>query len=342
MMMLEIGVINFSLRLCCRFRRPASDEQIDAFIKKNNLALYPFEEYFRLSFEQAKELANGGISCLAMFKDDKKIATYNHPLLKRLCNRSKDDPNLANRLLGITKFVDEKLLIIVETTKDGSLSYEIHPGAIYKRRKLKLISINNLSIFENYCNNFEEIKELSNEAKYKILKNCIDEHKNKSTDRGKLFEIFCTFSKLEVGKDDILSKTRLLAKYWVAYYCACKGYDNKKEKSNALTLYKEVFNNLNKESYHKTRAEAQVNYVNLLFKRGGMTEGEKREAVEYLTSSIEAGNDMAQCHLGEIYCNGKLGVEKDQAKSKNYFKLSAYQKYQKAIEKCNKLGIQYN
>ena len=71
--------------------------------------------------------------------------------------------------------------------------------------------------------------------------------------------------------------------------------------------------------------------------------GEYKEVfLKYLKLSAEGGNVTAQFHLGDTYFKGKLGIEKDETKGKNYLVLAAQKRHPKAIEMCNKLEINFN
>ncbi|RIB14147.1 kinase-like domain-containing protein [Gigaspora rosea] len=114
------------------------------------------------------------------------------------------------------------------------------------------------------------------------------------------------------------------AKYWKGYYL-WEGYYVQKDRKEAVKLFK--------EAAEEGVSDAQLRYAFAL-----MSDKEKQniddELLNYIRLSAENDNVIAQFIYGDIYLNGKFGIQKDQKNQKKglyYLKLAANKNYSKAI-----------
>lgn len=111
-----------------------------------------------------------------------------------------------------------------------------------------------------------------------------------------------------------------LAKYWMGYYFY-NGHNVDKNRSEALKWYKMAAD--------EGITDAQLRYALGLVEING--ESKIDEILHYMTLAVEAGNESAMFHLGDIYYHGKLGMKKNKEKRNELIKLAASKKQFNAI-----------
>jgi hypothetical protein len=114
----------------------------------------------------------------------------------------------------------------------------------------------------------------------------------------------------------------ILAKYWQGYYYLEGKYVDKNH-SKAKELFKDAADGGN--------ADAQLRYAFCLIDK----ENEIMDYdnfLKYLKMSADKNNPTALYNLGEIYLQGKMGIEKDKSKGIQYLRLAALHDQPKAKE----------
>ncbi|CAG8439057.1 4373_t:CDS:2 [Diversispora eburnea] len=117
-----------------------------------------------------------------------------------------------------------------------------------------------------------------------------------------------------------------LAKYWKGYYLYT-GYYVKKDQKEALKWFKMAAD--------EGVPDAQLRYAFGLLETGNGNSENNEIILQYMTQAADGGNETAMYNLGDIYYNGKLGVEKDVGKGIDLIKLAALKKQPRAIEFLN-------
>ncbi|KAF0400564.1 kinase-like protein [Gigaspora margarita] len=120
------------------------------------------------------------------------------------------------------------------------------------------------------------------------------------------------------------------AKYWQGYYL-CHGYGVvEKDERRAIELFKDAADN--------DHPDAQFRYAVLLLNNLKNEQNITRknelcgEILHYFKLAANNKNYDAIYHLGDIYLNGKLNVEKNKELGKEYLKLAAENKHEKATK----------
>ncbi|CAG8561899.1 3330_t:CDS:2 [Funneliformis mosseae] len=149
------------------------------------------------------------------------------------------------------------------------------------------------------------------------LEEGISAHKKKETK--KAWEIFCEHANL--------GNTR--AKYWKGYYL-WEGYAGERDRKQASKLFKDAADD--------GLADAQLRYAFSLVGNQG-SKFDRKLFIEYLTKAADNNNSTAQFNLGDLYLNGKLGIQRNIDLGKKYLRLAALTNQPKAIEILQKLGI---
>lgn len=115
------------------------------------------------------------------------------------------------------------------------------------------------------------------------------------------------------------------AKYWQGYYLL-GGINGEIDKEKGI--------NLLKESADAGIKDAQFRYAFALREKESF---DKNEFVKYLTLAADNGLDNARYNLGDLYVNGKLGIDKDVEKGLRYLRLAAYNNHHGAVEMLSNL-----
>ncbi|GES97466.1 kinase-like domain-containing protein [Rhizophagus clarus] len=118
------------------------------------------------------------------------------------------------------------------------------------------------------------------------------------------------------------------AKYWKGYYLL-EGLNCKKDFEKGRKLLKEVAD--------EGIPEAQLRYAFTLFKSSERFD--KEIFMNYLTKAAEGNNSIAQFNLGDIYCNGKLNIPKNENEGVKWLRKAALQDHTNSIKFLKKLGI---
>ncbi|CAG8525693.1 1671_t:CDS:2 [Diversispora eburnea] len=90
--------------------------------------------------------------------------------------------------------------------------------------------------------------------------------------------------------------------------------------------------------------DAQLRYANMLRKDSkNSSNSSKNDAsiLYYLKQAADMENEAAMYYLGEIYCDGKYGTQKDEKKGIELIKLAALKNHPAAIDFMNKTNITY-
>ncbi|KAF0426246.1 kinase-like protein [Gigaspora margarita] len=117
-----------------------------------------------------------------------------------------------------------------------------------------------------------------------------------------------------------------MAKYWQGYYLL-NGTGVKKDHTEALRLFKEAADAGVPDAQLRYAFALLENKINL----------DVPEILKYMTMAADSENSTALFNLGDIYWNGKLGVEIDKAKAESYIKLAALKNQPKAIPFLEKI-----
>jgi TPR repeat protein len=140
---------------------------------------------------------------------------------------------------------------------------------------------------------------------------------HKKGDKEKAWECFETNAKLG----------NISAIYWQGYYL-WEGYHIPADHTRAVNCYKEAAKN--------GHADAQLRYAFSAINREKIN---IKGFLKFLKMSANEGNALALFNLGEVYLNGKFGVEKDENLGIKYLKVAAVLKQSKAIEMLKSLNI---
>ncbi|CAI2167195.1 5919_t:CDS:2 [Funneliformis geosporum] len=114
-----------------------------------------------------------------------------------------------------------------------------------------------------------------------------------------------------------------IAIYWKAYYYS-QGYVVEKNIGEAFKLYKKAADS--------NVPEAQFHYANALLSM------KKPEFLNYLIKAADNGYSMAQYTLGNLYLNGREGIEINREKGLRYLESAALQNNSDAIKDLKKLN----
>ncbi|CAI2179866.1 5180_t:CDS:2 [Funneliformis geosporum] len=123
----------------------------------------------------------------------------------------------------------------------------------------------------------------------------------------------------------------ILAKYWQGYYYL-EGKCVEKDLKKAKELFKEAADGGN--------ADAQLRYAFCLIDKEN-EHIDYTKFLKYLKMSADNDNSTALYNLGEMYFNGRMGVETDQVKGIQYLKLAALKGQPKAKEILKNNNIIY-
>jgi hypothetical protein len=140
---------------------------------------------------------------------------------------------------------------------------------------------------------------------------------HKKGDKGKAWECFEANAKLG----------NISAIYWQGYYL-WEGYHIPADHVRAVNCYKEAAKN--------GHADAQLRYA---FSAINKEKINIKGFFKFLKMSANEGNALALFNLGEVYLNGKFGVEKDENLGIKYLKVAAVLKQPKAIEILKNLNV---
>ncbi|RIA84487.1 kinase-like domain-containing protein [Glomus cerebriforme] len=121
----------------------------------------------------------------------------------------------------------------------------------------------------------------------------------------------------------------ILAKYWQGYYYL-EGRFVEKNYQKAKNLFKDAADGGN--------ADAQLRYAFCLIDKEN-DNMDRDNFLKYLKMSADKNNPTALYNLGEIYFQGKMGIEKDKNKGIQYLKLAALHNQPKAKEILNDYHI---
>jgi len=115
--------------------------------------------------------------------------------------------------------------------------------------------------------------------------------------------------------------------FWQGYYL-WEGYYTPADHLRAINCYKEAAKN--------GHSDAQLRYAFSVINREKIN---LKGFLKFLKMSANEGNALALFNLGEIYLNGKFGVEKEETLGIKYLKVAAVLKQPKAIEILKNLNI---
>lgn len=122
-----------------------------------------------------------------------------------------------------------------------------------------------------------------------------------------------------------------LAIYWKAYYLWEGHVGMESDKQTAFKLFKEAADN--------GIADAQLRFAFAL--RDMEPKIDSALFLKYLRMAANGGNAAAQYLMGDVYLNGKLGLDKDEKKGIDYLKLAAVKDHEKARIALDELGIPF-
>ncbi|EXX75442.1 uncharacterized protein OCT59_019658 [Rhizophagus irregularis] len=115
--------------------------------------------------------------------------------------------------------------------------------------------------------------------------------------------------------------------YWQGYYL-WEGYHIPADHVRAVNCYKEAAKN--------GHADAQLRYA---FSAINKEKINIKGFLKFLKMSANEGNALALFNLGDVYLNGKFGIEKDENLGIKYLKVAAVLKQPKAIEILKNLNV---
>lgn len=122
----------------------------------------------------------------------------------------------------------------------------------------------------------------------------------------------------------------MLAKYWKGYYL-WEGYGCGKDKFKAAKLFKEAAD--------YGIPEAQLRYAFTHIAEDSINKENNQLFLRYITLAADNNNTTAQYNLGDMYYNGKLGVEKDQELGLKLIQIAAQNEQPKAMDFLNNLAV---
>ncbi|CAG8589743.1 17986_t:CDS:2 [Acaulospora morrowiae] len=209
---------------------------------------------------------------------------------------------------------DRPTIIELHTQLQNLLSSR-SPGIAPKTDYVPYFEAPNNYAHKNYCNDFDEHVNLvvDDTASIEIIIPLEEGLRLHKESRGCEKAWKCFEKHASLGDP--------LAIYWKGYYLH-EGYYVEKNFDEATKLFKEAAD--------MGLADAQLRYAfSLLEMRNPYN---YPEVMSYLEKARLQENPTALYHLGDIYYNGKLDIEKDETKGLEYLKLAAIKKQPKAME----------